>query len=88
MKYLASFVILLYITLYVLSVGAMEATRKREFPTIYNQHECREDQAFAIAWSAIPLAPVIAPFMTGFYQDGFKYSCKDAPVTDSFGNDN
>lgn len=40
---------------------------------------CRKELAFSVAWSALPFAPFIAPFLTGFYEHGFQWSCYEVP---------
>jgi hypothetical protein len=35
--------------------------------------KCRRDMAFAIGWSMLPPAWVVAPFATGFYVHGFAW---------------
>jgi hypothetical protein len=36
---------------------------------------CRKDMGFAMGWSLLPPAWVVAPFLTGFYEHGFKWNC-------------
>ncbi len=38
-------------------------------------YSCRHDLAFSIGWSLFPPAWILAPFVTGFYEHGFKWSC-------------
>lgn len=40
-------------------------------------HTCRENMSFSLLISAIPPTWILAPFMTGFYEDGFKFYCQD-----------
>jgi hypothetical protein len=39
--------------------------------------DCRSNQGFAAAWGGLlaPITTFITPFVTGFYVDGFKWSC-------------
>lgn len=41
----------------------------------YNVNLCREDLAFSILDSIVPLWPIAGFFSTGFYEYGFQFTC-------------
>jgi hypothetical protein len=80
--------IALYLLAWWITWTGMLANLNREFEDSYNRRSCRERMAFAMGWSLNPFAPLMAPFMTGFYEDGFQDSCVGAPLKNKFGYEN
>ena len=72
-------IIIAYVIFWWVTWTGTLASSKAMYPHMWSKHSCRENMAFFMGWSALPVVPwVIGPFVTGFYQDGFISSCKDA----------
>jgi len=72
MKKSAVLALVVYSALYVLSVGGINANFRATWPNLcMNERYTREHLVFAVGWSLIPSAPLVTPFITGFYQDGW-----------------
>lgn len=80
MKKLAAIAVL-WITCGVVAGGATLASFRGDYPNLYrNPAWAREQCANFIGYSAIfgPVALILSPFNTGFYQHGWTLTC--APV--------
>lgn len=63
-----------YFAMWTVTWSAALADLQGHYPS---NARCRQDMAFAMGWSLIPVAPwIVAPFVTGFYEHGFKFSCE------------
>ena len=79
--------LVLYIIFWAVTWAGLLANLNATFPTLRCKRTCRVDMAFAMGLAAIPVASwVMAPFLTGFYEDGFQFSCAGEPAKDSYGN--
>lgn len=62
----------------VLPYGMTFAQHMREFPPdARGTFTCRQHMAFSMGWSFAggPITLLITPFVTGFAEDGFKWTC-------------
>lgn len=72
--------ITIWMTLSVITYGAIFAGFQgalNAFPQM-QRNLCRQDMGQAALLSLIPVTWVIAPFMTGFYEHGFKWTCEES----------
>lgn len=81
--------VIVYLVGWFVTWGAGVASDKVMFPRLYNKHECRESIGFFGVWAAVPVGPwVVEAAMSGGYQDGFQWSCAEAPVLNYYGYSN
>jgi fatty acid desaturase len=87
-KWLLRLVLLIvYIFMWTVTWSGELAFWTAEFPSLRSRRQCRQDMVASMAVAAIPVLPwIVAPLMTGFYEDGFKFSCADEPLKNSFGD--
>lgn len=43
----------------------------------FNRERCRQDMSMAMLFGLLPNFMIIAPFVTGFYEHGLKWSCSN-----------
>jgi len=77
----------LWIVLAWVNSGFLHANWVYKARGIYNKSKCIEDQGIELGLDLLlmPVVIVVTPFVTGFYQHGWKWSCTDAPRLDSYG---
>ena len=79
-------VVVVYIVMWFVTWGGALQHFYMLYPAVNSKHECRGERAFSMGIAAVPVVPwVVIPFLTGFYQDGFKWSCSDAPDRNQYG---
>lgn len=65
----------LYMTGWLITYGGIFGAWENN-SGFFRIHTCRENMSFSLLISAIPPTWILAPFMTGFYEDGFKFYCE------------
>jgi hypothetical protein len=63
-----AFLIALYLFFWTITWSGMTAYWQCRY-----HEDFRQDLAWSMGWSIIPIAWVVGPFSTGFYEDGFMF---------------
>lgn len=67
-------IILIYVICWIGTAGAMLAFNQHRFPTLAC-NEYRQELGFFVGWSMVPvLSPLLALFITDFYEHGWTLS--------------
>ncbi len=75
--------IVAWIAIGIINAGFVQADLEHALDYMGNK-SCggyRKDLGFSVGWSMLPMTPLATPFMTGFYQHGWRLTpredCKD-----------
>ena len=77
MKKRIAAIVAIYIAMFLVTYPALLADIQHDIDDAnLNQEFCRKDVAAAVLFALIPPVWLLTPFVTGFYEHGFQFTCR------------